>query len=108
MSHYSPIYKGGSRNIPKNYRLLALTSHLIKILKKILAKNIHRFLETQEKMNLIQHGFCSGRSCLSLLLEHHRIIEELEKSNNVVLSTEILQKRLIKSITAYYRTNSKK
>ena len=30
-----------------------------------------------------QHGFRSGRSCLSQLLEHHKILEELEKSNNV-------------------------
>ena len=35
-------------------------------------------------MNPKQHGFRSGRSCLSQLLEHHnKIIEELEKSNNV-------------------------
>ena len=31
----TPIYKGGSRNLPKNYRPVALRSHLIKILKKI-------------------------------------------------------------------------
>ena len=30
------------------------------------------------------HGFRSGRSCLSQLLEHHnKILEELEKSNNI-------------------------
>ena len=35
-------------------------------------------------MNPKQHGFRSGRSCLSQLLEHHnKILEELEKSNNV-------------------------
>ena len=26
-----PIHKGGSRGIPKNYRPIALTSHLIKL-----------------------------------------------------------------------------
>ena len=36
----TPIYKGGSRNLPKNYRPVVLTSYLIKILQKILAKNI--------------------------------------------------------------------
>ena len=78
------IYKGCSRNLPKNYPPVALTSHLIKILEKILAKNIHQFLETDQKMNPRQHGFRSGRSCLSQLLEHHnKILEELEKSNNV-------------------------
>ena len=35
-------------------------------------------------MNHKQHGFRSGRSCLSQLVEHHnKILEELEKSNNV-------------------------
>ena len=35
-------------------------------------------------MNPKLHGFCSGRSCLSLLLKHHKILlKELEKSNNV-------------------------
>ena len=30
----TPIYKGGSRNLPKNYHPVALTSHLIKTLEK--------------------------------------------------------------------------
>ena len=30
----TPIYKGGSRNLLKNYRPVALTSHIIKILEK--------------------------------------------------------------------------
>ena len=35
-------------------------------------------------MNPKQHSFRSGRSCLSQLLEHYnKILEELEKSNNV-------------------------
>ena len=80
----TPIYKDGSRDLPKNYHPVPLASHLIKTLKKILEKNIHQFLETHQKMNPKQHGFRSGRSCLSQLLEHHnKILEELEKSNNV-------------------------
>ena len=48
------------------------------------SENIHQFLETHQKMNPKQHGFRSGRSCLSQLLEHHnKILEVLEKSNNV-------------------------
>ena len=55
----------------------------MKIPEKILAKNIHQFIETHHKMNPKQHGFRSGRSYLSQLLEHHnKILEELEKSNN--------------------------
>ena len=34
----TPIYKRGSRNLPKNYRLVALTSHLIKNTGKNIGK----------------------------------------------------------------------
>ena len=77
----TPVFKVGPRNLPKNYRTVALASHLM----KILAKNIHQFLETHQKISPKQRGFCSGRSCLSQLLEHHnKILEELKKSNNTI------------------------
>ena len=76
--------KGGSRNLPKNYHPVALTSHLIKILEKILAKYINQFLETHLRMNPKQHGIRPDGSNLSQPLEHpNKILEELEKSNNV-------------------------
>ena len=63
---------------------VTITLHSIQILEKIIVKNINRFLEMHQKMNPKQHGFRSGRSCLSQLLEHHnKILEKLEKSNNV-------------------------
>ena len=47
-------------------------------------KKIYLFLEMHQKMNPKQHGFRSGRSCLSQLPErHNKILEELEKLNNV-------------------------
>ena len=83
-SHYYNNLHGWLRNLPKNYRPVALTSHFIKILEFFLAKNIHQFLETHQKMNPKQQVFRSGRSCLSQLLErHNKILEELKKSNNV-------------------------
>ena len=47
----TPIYKGGCRNLPKNYHPIALASHLIKTLEEILAKKPHKFLEMHQKMN---------------------------------------------------------
>ena len=41
----TPIYMGGYRNLLRNNHPVALTSPLIKILEKILAQNIHQFLE---------------------------------------------------------------
>ena len=42
------------------------------------------------------------------MIHHNKILEELEKSNNVDVIYLYLQKLLIKSTTAYYWTNSKK
>ena len=73
----TPLYNDGSRNLPKNYRPVALTSHLIKTIEKILAKIFTNSSKSKPK----QHGFRSGRSCLSQLLEHqNKMLEELEKS----------------------------
>ena len=45
----------------------------------------------------------------SYCMEHYnKILEELEKSNNVDVIYFDFQKRFIKSTTAYYLTNSKK
>ena len=82
----TPISKGGYRNLPKNYRPVALTSYLIKILKKILEKNYTHIprIASENEPHAKQHGFLSGRPCLPKMLEHHKkILEELEKSNNV-------------------------
>lgn len=73
----TPIYKGGSRSMPQNYRPVALTSHVIKLFEKILVKKIMNFLEHTTLMNRGQHGFRRGRSCLSQLLEHHTHLLEL-------------------------------
>ena len=51
---------------------------------KNICKKYPSISRNAQKMNPKQHGFCSGRSCLSQLLKHHNnILEELEKSNNV-------------------------
>ena len=80
----SPIFKGGDRCEPQNYRPVSLTSHITKIFEKIMAKAITNFFETNNLFNEEQHGFRSGRSCLSQLLAHHNsIIEGLEDGSDV-------------------------
>ena len=80
----TPIHKGKSRATPKNYRPVALTSHLIKIFEKVLRKHIVSFMEKHMLFNNSQHGFRGGRSCLSQLLSHFdRITASLEKGFGV-------------------------
>ena len=83
-AHVIPVHKGGSRGAPKNYRPIALTSHLIKVFEKVLRGNIVAFMEKYGLFNSSQHGFRFGRSCLSQLLSHYdRILELLETGGNV-------------------------
>ena len=83
-AHIIPIHKGGSRGIAKNYRPIALTSHLIKIFEKVVRKKIVDYMELHGLFNSSQHGFRMGRSCLSQLIAHYdRILELLENGGNV-------------------------
>ena len=79
-----PIHKGGSKGEAKNYRPVALTSHIVKIFEKVLRKHIVAHLEENGLLNPGQHGFRAGRSCLSQLLEHfERVTQTLEDGDNV-------------------------
>ena len=79
-----PIHKGGSRGETANYRPVALTSHLIKMFEKIIRKYIVAYMEENNLFNPSQHGFRSGRSCLSQLIAHYdRISQNLEHGHNV-------------------------
>ena len=80
----TPIYKGGNKCEPKNYRPVALTSHVIKLFEKILTKRLQEFLEESGQMCSSQHGFRRGRSCLSQLLDHYqKILGALSEGENV-------------------------
>ena len=63
-----PIYKGGDRSLPSNYRPVSLTPILMKVMEKIVRGNIVTFLTENNLFNPSQHGFMKGRSCLSALL----------------------------------------
>lgn len=79
-----PIHKGGSKAIPKNYRPIALTSHLIKIFEKVIRNALVSYLEKYNLLNMSQHGFRIGRSCISQLLEHFdKITRLLEEGHDV-------------------------
>ena len=79
-----PIHKGKSRAVPANYRPVALTSQLIKIFEKVVRRKIVAHLEKLDLFNPSQHGFRSGRSCLSQLLIHFdRVTSLLEQGKSV-------------------------
>ena len=80
----TPIYKSGPRSMEQNYRPVSLTSHITKIFERIVAKKLKEYLEANSLFNEGQHGFRSGRSCLSQLLAHHNeVIEGLVNGSDV-------------------------
>lgn len=69
LAEVMPIYKKGPKNDPGNYRPVSLTSVPCKIMEGILRDQLLEHLEARNLINVKQHGFLRGRSCLTNLLE---------------------------------------
>ena len=69
-----PIFKGGDRTCPANYRPISLTPVLMKLFERIIRKQVISFLVVNKLLNLSQHGFRENRSCLSALLDVYDIL----------------------------------
>ena len=66
-----PILKPGTKkNHSKSYRPVSLTSHIIKVFKRIIRTTLVNYLNDNSLLPENQHGFISGRSTLSQLLNH--------------------------------------
>ena len=64
----SPIYKGGSRSDPANYRPVTLLPILSKVMEANVADLLMEYLEKHELLSPFQHGFRNKRSCTTNLL----------------------------------------
>ena len=62
-AHIVPIHKGGSKAIMSNFRPVALTSAVCKILEKLICAAIMAHLSRNNLITPQQHGFVKGRSC---------------------------------------------
>ena len=61
----TPVFKSGDRTTPSNYHPISLTSIFSKVLERIIRKQVSSFIDKKGCLNSTQHGFRSGRSCLS-------------------------------------------
>ena len=69
-----PIFKGGDRTCPANYRPISLTPVLMKLFERIIRKQVISFLVVNKLLNPSQHGFrenLEGRKCRNLLAINH-------------------------------------
>ena len=63
-----PIHKGGSKATMANFRPVALTSVVCKVLERIICSAILAFLAANDLISQQQHGFVRGRSCQTNIL----------------------------------------
>jgi hypothetical protein len=65
----TPIYKKGSKKSPGNYRPVSLTAVLCKLMESLVRDHLVSHLVNNNLLASEQHGFVSGRSCSTQLLE---------------------------------------
>ncbi len=63
-----PIYKGGSKEEPLNYRPVSVTSVVCKICERLMKDKTMQYLEGNEVIIKQQFGLRRGRSCVTNLL----------------------------------------
>ena len=74
----TPIYKKDSRNLPKNYRPVSLTSIICKILEKLIVEDIINHIKANQLNCKEQHGFTAHKSTTTNLLEALNVITEAQ------------------------------
>ena len=80
-----PVYKPGSLPyLVDSYRPIALTSVIVKILEKIIRKNVIMYLELNDVSFTNQHGFLSEKSTLINLIEtRNYFTKKVDERSNV-------------------------
>ena len=66
----SPIFKKGSKNLASNYRPISLTAVLSKLMESLLRDHMMKHLTDNNLLSKKQHGFISGRSTVTQLLNY--------------------------------------
>ena len=90
-----PVFNSGDTSLPSNYRPISLTSVLSKVIEKIIRKQVLNFLSHRGYLNNTQHGFRSGRSCLSALLDvYDNIMHMINNKSTVDMIYQYFSKAL--------------
>ena len=109
-ANVTTIFKKGSKSSASNYRPVSLTSHVCKLLESIIRYSLVAHLSKHTLLNKSQHGFTSGKSCLTNLLKFledvTKYIDEGKPVDVIYLDfskafDKIPHKRLISKVKAY-------
>ncbi len=109
-ANVTPIFKKGSKSDPGNYRPVSLTSICGKLMEGHIKREITRHLTDNNLLLSTQHGFMSGKSCTTNLLE---FMEMATKAADEGLSLDVVyldfakafdkvpKKRLLKKLQSH-------
>ena len=82
LAYITPIHKGGSKMNPANYRPISLTSHIMKVFERVIKMHLIRHLQDNNLVRPNQHGFVTGRSTQTQLLQHYSDVFDALIENN--------------------------
>ena len=83
-ANINPLFKKGNTNLAVNYRPVSLTCVCCKLLEHIIYSHVMGHLQTNNLLNVNQHGFRSGFSCeTQLILTVHDLLESFEHKHRV-------------------------
>ena len=84
MANVTAIFKKGDRKLLENYKPISLTSVPGKLLERIIRDQIVNHMTTNNLFATCQHGFITGKSCTTQLLEYIKDISQaLDKGYGV-------------------------
>ena len=105
-----PIFKKGSKSKASNYRPVSLTSVPCKVMESLVRDAVLNHVNVNNLLSTEQHGFTSGRSCMTNLLV---TLEDITKNLDEGLGVDVIyldyskafdtvpHKRLISKLRAY-------
>lgn len=77
-----PIYKKGSKNDPNNYRPISLINAISKIIEKIIAFQLRKYLEQNKLINEQQFGFRKGHSTIHAMISSINHLETQKRNKH--------------------------
>ena len=83
-ANVTSIHKKGDKTKPDNYHPISLTSVPCKLMEKIIRDQIVERMTRNDFFSPFQHGFVSGKSCVTQLLEFlDNITEALDQGDDI-------------------------
>lgn len=83
------IFKGGDKNLPKNYRPISILPVFSKVIEKLIHARLSDFLTKHSLLHGFQHGFHKHCSTETALLKQKEIILQNFSTSNLTLGIYI-------------------